>query len=156
MPIEIERKFLLRSDAWRALADAGTRYRQGYLAITDRGNVRVRCSGQRAFLTIKGRAQGTGRAEFEYEIPVADAEEMLSNLCIQPIIDKTRYLVRVGELLWEIDEFHGENEGLIVAEVELKRPDQPVDPPPWIGREVTGESRYYNASLVGNPYRNWR
>jgi adenylate cyclase len=155
MGMEIERKFLLSSDAWRAGAK-GTRYRQGYLRSSADGcTVRVRSSGRQAFLTLKGRSSGAARAEFEYEIPLADAEEILDTLCGGPLIEKTRYCVEFGGLTWEIDEFHGDNAGLVLAEVELEREDQQVSLPPWVGREVTGDGRYYNASLVRNPYRKW-
>ncbi len=154
MATEIERKFLVSSDAWRQGA-SGTRYRQGYVHSGEGCTVRVRSSGQKAFLTLKGRSQGAARAEFEYERPMADAKVILDTLCYRPLIEKTRYCVDAGGLTWEIDEFHGENAGLILAEVDLDREDQEVPLPAWIGREVTGDPRYYNASLVRNPYSKW-
>lgn len=155
MPQEIERKFLLKNNTWRQNA-TGTLYKQGYLPTTGHVIVRVRIAGKTGFITIKGQAVGTARWEFEYEIPLADAEHMLVELCVRPIIEKTRYVVRENGLVWEIDEFFGENTGLILAEVELESEDQPVDLPCWVGEEVTFDARYYNANLVSNPYANWK
>lgn len=154
MPIEIERKYLVRSDEWRAGA-TGIPYRQGYLCTDKQRTVRVRTAGDKAFLTIKGLSQGSSRAEYEYEIPPDEANQMLDTLCQRPLIEKTRYRIPFGGLVWEVDEFAGENAGLIVAEVELESADQPVKPPPWCGQEVTDDPRYYNACLIANPYRNW-
>ncbi len=155
MAQEIERKFLVINDRWRALA-TGEPYRQGYLATARPGqSVRVRIAGAQGYLTIKGPTQGLTRAEFEYAIPVSDAEEMLETLCDRPLIEKKRYRLPIGNLVWEIDEFTGENAGLIVAEVELLSEDQPFEKPDWLGREVSGEARYYNASLVKSPYSDW-
>ena len=154
MPKEIERKFLLSSGEWRANA-RGFFCRQGYLAINERCTARVRVVGDQAFVTIKGKRSGISRDEYEYPVPVAHANEMLARLCEQPIIEKTRHLVQAGDLLWEIDEFSGENQGLIVAEVELKDEAQSVPLPPWIGREVTSDRKYLNASLVRHPYCRW-
>jgi adenylate cyclase len=150
---EIERKFLVRDPS---VLDGipGVQYRQGYLSRDPDRTVRVRVAGDRGFLTVKGRSHGASRAEFEYEIPVADAE-LLLGLCEAPSIDKTRHLVAHGSHTWEVDVFHGANEGLVVAEVELGSPDELVDLPDWVGAEVTGDPRYYNANLVATPYRTW-
>lgn len=152
---EIERKFLVTSAAYRDLA-RGVRYRQGYLSSAAERTVRVRTIDEKGFLTIKGITVGASRAEYEYEIPAAEADEMLANLCEKPLIEKDRYKVPFGGLLWEIDEFFGDNEGLVVAECELSSDDQKIEKPGWIGDEVTGDPRYYNANLARNPYRAWR
>jgi adenylate cyclase len=154
MAKEIERKFLLKSDAWRG-QDKGKRYRQGYLNTTKERTVRVRTAGDKGYLTIKGISVGASRSEYEYEIPIADANEMLDRLCERPLIEKTRYRVPYDGLVWEIDEFEGENSGLIVAEVELKDEHQSVKLPDWIGQEVTGDPRYFNANLVAKPFGKW-
>jgi len=151
---EIERKFLVTGDAWRDGA-AGTRYRQGYLGAGGSCTVRVRVAGERAFLTVKGPSAGGVRDEYEYPIPVADAEEMLERLAGGGRVEKVRYRVAHAGRTWEVDEFLGENAGLVVAEVELDRPDAPVEPPPWVGAEVTGDGRYANAALAVRPYRGW-
>ena len=151
---EIERKFLVDGDAWRSLAQ-GTRYRQGYLSTVKERTVRVRTIAEKGYLTIKGVSKGIARAEFEYEIPVDDANALLDGLCERPLIEKDRYKIPFGGLTWEVDEFFGDNAGLIVAEVELESADQAVDTPPWIGLEVSADPRYFNASLIANPYRNW-
>lgn len=151
---EIERKFLVSSEAWRSGAE-GVRYRQGYLCTDPQRTVRVRTAGARGFLTIKGLSRGAARAEFEYEIPLAEANHLLDALCLRPLIEKMRYTLEAGGLTWEIDEFEGENAGLILAEVELEREDQTVDLPAWIGQEVTGDPRYYNANLIQRPYKTW-
>lgn len=154
MAEEIERKFLVTSREWRT-GDA-TEYRQGYLSLDKERTVRVRLAGDQAYLTIKGITRGATRREYEYPIPREDAVQMLDELCRQPLIEKRRYRLEHEGLTWEIDEFFGDNAGLVVAEVELEREDQPFARPPWLGEEVTGDPRYYNASLVENPYRNWR
>ena len=154
MGIEIEKKFLLKGAGWRQNAK-GKHYRQGYLNSEKGRTVRVRTIEDRGILTIKGPAIRGIRPEFEYDIPLADANEMLTILCHQPLIEKIRYKVEFQGFIWEIDEFQGENEGLIMAEIELAAPDQAFDLPPWIDREVTGDPRYYNANLVRNPYRVW-
>lgn len=154
MAQEIERKFLLKHDAWRALAH-GTLYRQGYLNSAKERTVRIRTMGGQAFLTIKGITVGATRAEYEYPIPLTDCNIMLDTLAEKPLIEKKRYKIRHGGLTWEIDEFLGDNQGLIVAEVELEREDQPFDKPDWIGEEVTHDTRYFNANLVKHPYRQW-
>lgn len=155
MAREIERKFLLASDAWRNRIERSERMVQGYLNDQGPVSVRVRVVGDRAWLNIKSRTLGISRDEFEYEIPLADAERMLDHLTTGPLIDKTRHLVTHGDHRWEIDEFHGENEGLVVAEVELEHVDQPFARPAWLGEEVSQDARYYNVSLVKNPYSRW-
>lgn len=151
---EIERKFLVKADLWQP-PNSGSPIRQGYLPVQEKRTVRVRIAGDRAYLTLKGPAQGLVRSEFEYEIPVADAEAILAQLCSGPLVEKTRYRLPHGGLTWEVDEFFGDNAGLLMAEVELIRPDQPVELPAWIGQEVTDDPRYYNASLSRYPYKEW-
>ena len=141
MPQEIERKFLVMNDSWRSLATAKS-YRQGYIATAKVGqSVRVRIAGDTGCLTVKGPVQGLTRAEFEYVIPVRDAQEMLETLCVRPLIEKIRYRLPIGNLVWEIDEFTGENAGLIVAEVELATESQFFEKPDWLGKEVSGEAQ---------------
>jgi adenylate cyclase len=151
---EIERKFLVIAPTYRELAK-GTHYKQGYLNSQKERVVRVRTIDETGFMTIKGITKGATRLEYEYEIPASDANELLDLLCEQPIIDKHRYKVKMGEFVWEIDEFHGDNEGLTVAEVELESEDQEYPKPDWIGEEVTGDPRYYNSNLIANPYSKW-
>jgi len=147
---EIERKFLLSSDDWRSAARGSEHLRQGYL-VAERGrSVRVRIAGERAALTIKGETQGATRPEFEYAIPVEDAEAMLDGLCLRPVIEKVRHRVEHDGHVWEIDEFGGEHEGLVVAELELDAESESFARPEWIGDEVTDDPRYYNANLVRN------
>ena len=154
MAQEIERKFLVKGDAWRRPGDS-KRIRQGYLSTVKERTVRARTAGNRGYITIKGTNIGAVRPEYEYEIPFADANEILDRLCEQPLIEKTRYRVPFGGLIWEIDEFEGENRGLIVAEVELKDEHQPVELPDWVGKEVTGDPRYFNSSLIAHPFSRW-
>lgn len=154
MAEEIERKFLVVGDGWRDSA-TGTVFRQGYLSTVKERTVRVRTVGREAFLTIKGITVGATRTEFEYPIPAEDAEQMLDELCEQPIIEKTRYVVGSGGVTWEIDEFHGANEGLLVAEVELESADQAIELPDWAGDEVTDDPRYFNANLIAHPFSVW-
>jgi CYTH domain-containing protein len=151
---EIERKFLVAGEDWRALA-RGTRYRQGYLSTVKERTVRVRTIDDKGFLTVKGITVGATRSEYEYEIPAADADEMLDDLCQKPIIKKNRYKIALGDVTWEVDEFLGVNDGLIVAEVELQSEDQPFPKPDWIGEEVTDDPRYFNANLVTRPFSTW-
>jgi CYTH domain-containing protein len=150
MPVEIERKFLVLDDGWRGDI-SGQRYCQGYLARSDGVTVRVRRAGPRAYLTVKGEPNGIARPEFEYEVPVDDAEAMLAALCARPLIEKTRFLVCYEGLQWHVDEFKGDNAGLVLAEIELEHPDQPVPLPPWVGQEVTHDPRYRNSRLVDAP-----
>ena len=151
---EIERKFLVRGNAWRTLAK-GAAYRQGYLNSAKERTVRIRAIGDRAVLTIKGLIVGATRPEYEYEIPLADCNEMLDTLAEKPIIEKTRYKVPFAGLTWEIDEFCGENAGLIVAEVELVSEGQAFKKPEWVGEEVTSDPRYFNSNLIKHPYARW-
>jgi len=151
---EIERKFLVAGDGWRVAA-AGTAYRQGFLSTEPERTVRIRVAGDRGTITIKGKNIGARRAEFEYEIPMTDAQRMLDTLCKRPLIEKVRYRLAVGPHTWEIDVFEGDNAGLVVAEIELGSEDEAFDRPEWVGEEVTDDPRYFNSSLVGNPYRSW-
>ena len=153
MGTEIERKFLVVGDGWRGLAE-GTVIRQGYLSTVAQRTVRVRLAGDQAYLTVKGPSVGATRAEFEYEIPVADAEQLLA-MCEGPLIEKIRYRIPADEVVWEVDEFQGDNAGLLVAECELKTADQEFARPEWLGNEVTDDARYYNANLSKQPFKNW-
>ena len=154
MPVEIERKFLIVEDSWRGLGD-GTAYRQGYLSTVKERTVRVRTIDDKGYLTIKGITIGATRAEYEYEIPAVEANEMLDTLCEQPIIEKKRYKIPSDGFTWEIDEFDGVNQGLIVAEIEIEDENQEFSKPDWIGEEVTGDPRYFNSNLIANPYTTW-
>lgn len=152
MPTEIERKFLVTSEAWRT--GKPTLYVQGYLNRDKHRTVRIRIAGDEAMITIKGVTIGMSRAEYEYSIPLNDAKDMLK-LCEGPLIKKQRWLHTVGSLTWEIDEFLGLNEGLIVAEVELEDEGQKVALPDWVGEEVTHDDRYFNSSLSSDPFTAW-
>jgi CYTH domain-containing protein len=152
MAKEIERKFLVKEETWRQAK--GTQYRQGYLNSAKERIVRVRTIDDKGYLTIKGLTVGASRLEFEYEIPLQDANELL-NICEKPLIEKIRYTVEDGGMVWEIDEFAGDNRGLIVAEVELDSEDQRFPKPDWIGKEVTGDPRYFNSNLIKTPYAKW-
>lgn len=154
MARETERKFLLANEGWRGLAP-GLPMRQGYLSLDPERVVRVRIAGPRAFLTVKGRPSGISCLEFEYSIPVPDAEAMLAALALGPLVEKVRHAIPFGGLVWEVDEFFGENRGLVLAEVELEHEGQSFDKPGWIGEEVTGDPRYYNASLITRPFARW-
>ena len=151
---EIERKFLVKGDGWRALAKP-VKYRQGYLSTVKERTVRVRTIDDKGYLTIKGITTGVTRAEYEYEIPAADADRMLTDLCEKPLIEKSRSTIALGGLNWEVDEFFGENQGLIVAEVELQSADQAVAKPAWVGQEVSGDPRYFNSNLIKKPFTRW-
>lgn len=155
MAIEIERKFLLKDESWRPAADAGTKMRQGYLSNSDKSSIRVRISDDTAHLNIKSAEPGCVRREYEYPIPVADAEELLADLCQDALIEKVRYRVNFSDFIWEIDVFSGANQGLIVAEIELDELEQEFPQPPWIGREVSDEIRYYNSHLISYPFCQW-
>lgn len=155
MNIEIERKYRVTDTSYRAQATRCTYYKQGYLSAAPAATVRIRITGDQAFITIKGTTTGCSRQEYEYPIPVADATRMLDSLCQSGLIEKRRYLYPYAGHTWEIDEFMGDNEGLIVAEVELQSESEAVQLPPFIGREVTGDPRYYNSCLAQNPYKNW-
>jgi len=155
MQHEIERKFLVANDAWRAGADAGHRLRQAYLAETGQVAIRVRVvDGSSAVLTIKSAAPGVSREEYEYPIPPSDADALIE-LGGGSVLDKTRFRVPHGGRTWEVDVYSGENESLVVAEVEIEDAAARVEPPPWVGREVTDDPRYYAASLAKRPYRLW-
>ena len=154
MGIEIERKFLLAGDAWRGLGQP-VLLRQGYLSSARERVVRVRIEGDQAMLTIKGANVGATRGEWEYPIPLADAAELLDALCEQPLIEKYRHRIEHAGMVWEVDEFLGANAGLVVAEIELASEDQPFDKPDWIGAEVSGDARYYNANLIHHPFSQW-
>jgi len=154
MGVEIERKFLLAGDAWRGLGLA-VLLRQGYLSSARERVVRVRIEGEQAMLTIKGANVGATRGEWEYPIPLADAVELLDGLCEQPLIEKVRHRIEHAGMVWEVDEFLGANAGLVVAEIELASEDQPFEKPEWIGAEVSGDARYYNANLIRHPFSQW-
>jgi CYTH domain-containing protein len=161
MPTEIERKFLVIGEAWRSATDsdqspiAGIRYRQGYIFADRQRSVRVRVAGEQGYLTIKGATTGITRSEFEYPIPLAHALELLATLCEPPLIEKTRYRIPHKHLTWEVDEFSGDNQGLVIAEVELTDPAQAIALPDWIGQEVSDDPRYYNSNLAKHPFTQW-
>ena len=153
---EIERKFLVKGEGWREAATRRTRMRQGYLSDGMSRSIRIRLEGDRAAINIKSSRDGIQRLEFEYPVPVEDAVAMLDHVALKPLIEKTRYEVPVGEHLWEVDVFEGDNSGLIVAEVELGAVDEVFERPEWAGEEVSHDHRYYNVSLRENPYKNWK
>ena len=155
MATEIERKFLVINDDWRATADAGMDCIQGYFTTNKECSIRVRLTGDEANLNIKSATLGVARSEYDYAIPARDAGEMLRYLCIQPLIEKKRYHVRHDGHLWEIDVFSGANAGLVVAEIELAHINEPFSRPAWLGAEVSHDPRYYNVCLVQHPYKNW-
>jgi adenylate cyclase len=155
MPLEIERKFLVEGESWRAGAGRREFYRQGYLAGSESCSVRVRVGGERAWIGVKGRVRGATRLEYEYEIPLDEANEMLDRLCVQGRIEKYRHWVPHAGHEWEVDEFLGENSGLVVAELELDDEREAFVRPPWVGLEITEDVRYYNSSLARTPWRAW-
>lgn len=155
MAQEIERKFLTRSEAWRAQVASSQRMSQGYLQRGEDTAIRVRIAGERAWLNIKKNIDGVHRLEYEYAIPLDDAHELLEQVAQRPIIDKTRHLVHIGPHTWEIDEFHADNAGLVVAEIELDHADEAFDRPDWLGTEVSTDRRYFNSSLSERPYNTW-
>jgi adenylate cyclase len=155
MAIEIEHKFLLANDQWRNCVTQSVRYRQGYLSSQATSSIRVRISDDQAWLNIKSATIGTHRHEYEYEIPLADANEILDKLCRKPLIEKTRHFVVDNGHTWEIDEFDGDNQGLIVAEIELSEIGKAFVKPAWLGEEVTDDMRYYNNNLSQHPYSEW-
>ncbi len=156
MAVEIERKFLVKDDTWKENA-ISKRYSQGYLSRQQGRTVRVRRVEEKAFLTIKGpTSHGCSRKEYEYEIPVSDGQELLETLCEQPLIEKYRYLVKFAGMVWEVDEFLGDNSPLVVAEIELESVGQQFEKPDWLAEEVTGDIRYYNSSLCVTPYSQWK
>jgi adenylate cyclase len=154
---EIERKFLVLEDRWSQVRQGvvGVRYCQGYIPTLNHQTVRLRIAGDQGYLTLKGPTVNLSRSEFEYPIPTADAAAMLEQFCQQPLIDKVRYKIPYQGLVWEVDEFAGDNHGLILAEVELEAVDQPVPLPDWVGQEVSGDRRYYNSYLVQHPFGRW-
>ena len=155
MGIEIERKFLVVNDSWREAASPGIPIKQGYLLGGKHASVRVRLQGDRANLNIKSATLGVRRQEFEYAIPLDDAEVLLATLCHRPLIEKVRYLVPYVDKQWEIDVFEGDNAGLVVAELELQDETENYVRPPWLGEEVSHDPRYYNTSLSQHPYKDW-
>lgn len=154
MAVEIERKFLVVGNSWRTLG-VGVAYRQGYLLSSPGLVVRVRVAGNTGYLTIKGASDGISRAEFEYAIPIADATELLNTFCERPLIEKVRHRIPWKGLIWEVDEFTGANQGLILAEVELTDPNQIIHLPDWISSEVSHDPRYFNTYLAKHPYIEW-
>ena len=160
MPIEIERKFLIKNNSWLEQVSHSSRIRQGYFAHPDSNNaakasLRVRIEDQKANINIKSATLGMRRMEYEYPVPVNEATEMLDQLCETPQIDKTRHQIKTGQHVWEIDVFYGDNEGLIVAEIELTTENEVFEIPDWLGDEVTDNIRYYNVNLLKHPYKNW-
>lgn len=154
MSVEIEHKFLVKNNNWKKGIKSFSRIAQGYLNSDPERTTRVRVKGDKGFITIKGKNDGIARTEFEYEIPLKDAEQLL-HLCEQPLIEKIRSEVQVGKHTWEVDEFFGNNEGLLVAEIELKSTLEEFDVPEWAGENVSNDKRYYNSSLIKNPYKKW-
>lgn len=154
MAIEIERKFLLATEEWRNQINKQTIIKQGYLNSHPERTTRIRIKGEKGFFTVKGKSNGNSRLEFEYEIPLSDAEVLLQ-LCEKPIIEKTRFEIYLDNHTWEIDEFEGENKGLVVAEIELQSEDELFTKPNWLGKEVSDQSKYFNSSLIKNPFSRW-
>ena len=155
MATEIERKFLLSSDAWKNKVTETIHMQQAYMLGSAKASVRIRISGEYANLNIKSATLGITRKEYEIALPLDDAHEMLNNLCERPFIEKTRHIVPIGTHRWEIDQFHGDNEGLLVAEIELSDENESFEKPAWLGKEVSDDSRYYNVRLTQNPYNTW-
>lgn len=156
MGVEIERKFLVKKDLWNKVKQGGTLYRQGYMLREENKTIRVRLIvGDKGYITIKGKSEGFSRHEYEYAIPEKDAEELLGNFC-DAVVSKKRYKINIEDKLWEVDEFLGDNEGLIMAELELKDEAEAFTLPEWIDTEVTGDKRYYNSELSVNPFKNWK
>jgi len=155
MPIEIERKFLLKNQDWREKVSYAYRIRQGYFGEVGKASIRIRIQDKKANINIKSATLSMTRQEYEYEIPLNEAEEMLNQLCKQPQVDKTRFIVEQPPHRWEIDEFYGENEGLLVAEIELNDEAEVFEKPAWIGEEVTEDPRFYNVNLIKHPYKDW-
>lgn len=154
MGIEIERKYLIKSNEWKSLGDKKF-YQQGYLLSDKNRTIRIRTIEEKGFITIKGSAKGISRNEFEYEIPVEEARVILETLCEKPFIKKYRTKIQLNNLIWEVDEFIDENNGLVIAEVELQNENQKIVIPNWVGKEVTGNIKYYNAMLIKNPFTKW-
>jgi adenylate cyclase len=155
MAMEIEKKYLVKNDQYKNTADLAV-FRQGYLSVEAERTVRVRSYNGKGFLTIKGKTKSCSREEYEYGIPIEDAERMLNSLCVQPIIEKVRYFLTFENNKWVVDEFLGDNKGLVMAEIELESEHQTFIKPKWIGNEITSDYRYFNSNLVNNPYKNWK
>ena len=155
MALEIEHKFLLKNNDWQKDITKSSRYKQGYLISDNKKSIRIRTSNDKAWLNIKSATIGTHRHEYEYEIPFSEGEEILNTLCEKPLIEKTRHLVPYNQHTWEIDVFTGDNEGLVVAEIELTHVGEPFSKPAWIDKEVSDDLRYYNNQLCKHPYKNW-
>ncbi|MEQ1637777.1 MAG: CYTH domain-containing protein [Methylococcales bacterium] len=156
MPVEIEHKFLVANDGWRQHVSATAQYQQGYLTSDPTSSIRVRIDNTQAWLNIKSATIGNHRHEYEYPIPLTDAQEILENLCKKPLITKIRHFIIQGSHTWEIDEFQGENQGLCVAEIELAQIDEVFEKPSWLGKDVTDDLRYYNNNLAQHPYSEWK
>jgi adenylate cyclase len=154
MSVEIERKFLIVGDGYKENAEA-TKIQQGYLSKDPERTVRIRVRGDEGYITVKGKTRGASRAEYEYNIPSKDAAQLIK-MCLQPLVEKTRYVVEHAGMTWEVDEFSGDNQGLVVAEIELESEDQKFPLPDWVGDEVTQDPRYYNSQLSSFPYKDWR
>ena len=155
MATEIERKFLVKDNSWQSQVEKQKSMRQGYMVGSEKASVRVRLSDDRAWLNIKSATLGVTRQEYELDLPVDDANEMLDTLCEKPLIEKTRHYVRIDKHLWEIDVFEGDNAGLVVAEIELADKDEAFLKPDWLGEEVSEDPRYYNVCLARHPYKDW-
>ncbi len=155
MAIEIEHKFLLANDDWRNDVYKSVDYKQGYLSSQQTSSIRIRIAGEQSWLNIKSATIANRRLEFEYEIPLSDAEVIIESLCAKPLVEKTRHFIKAGTHLWEIDEFKGDNEGLVVAEIELAKSGEAFQKPYWLGQEVTNDLRYYNNNLALFPYKKW-
>ena len=156
MATEIERKFLVVNECWRKQVTRQKTIKQGYFGPPNKASIRIRIDGDSANINIKSATLDIVRKEYEIPVPLIDAEEMLQHLCERPFIEKVRHIVPQGDHVWEVDEFSGDNQGLIVAEIELSRADEFFEKPDWLGEEVSHDERYYNVRLVKNPYKNWR
>lgn len=154
MATEIERKFLVKDQSWKAQVRTQAQLKQGYLSMDTERTVRIRCTNEKAFITVKGQSEGISRQEFEYKIPISDAIQMLG-LCKLPPVEKTRHTLKIGHKTWEIDVFEGVNEGLVIAEVELTSESEKFPVPSWAGKEVSDDPKYFNVQLVQNPYSTW-
>ena len=155
MAKEIERKFLVTNDEWRDQVKKQAYYRQGYINDAVECSIRIRIASDKAFLNIKSATLGIERMEYEYPVPLDDANEMLDSFALGPVIEKTRYFVDIGEHTWEIDVFEGDNQGLVVAEIELNDENESFEMPSWAGEDVSHDTRYYNVCLVKHPYKDW-
>jgi len=155
MAKEIERKFTIINDSWKQAATGSSRFRQGYMGTDEKASVRIRLEDNKANINIKSATLGIQRQEYEYDIPVTDANEMLDTLCHKPLIEKTRHYVQHEGKTWEIDVFQGDNQGLVIAEIELDAEDESFALPDWAGEDVSHDTRYYNVCLVNHPYKDW-